>query len=228
MQIEILYRPSYSVAKVSLAGNETVRTESGAMVGMSAGVSIETKMQGGLLKSLARSVLGGESFFINTFHAGPAGGELLLAPSLPGDVFTLELQNEAFLVQSGSFLASSEGIETDTKWSGARTFFGGEGLIMLRCSGKGTLALSSFGAIHEMELAAGQTYTVDTGHLVAFTEQIGFHVRTVGGVKSTLFGGEGLVVDLSGPGRVLLQTRSQGAFLDWLLPKIPKQSSNNS
>ncbi|GAP15025.1 TIGR00266 family protein [Longilinea arvoryzae] len=227
MQIEILYRPSYSVARVSLDSNETIRTESGAMVGMSAGVSIETKMQGGLLKSLARSVLGGESFFINTFHAGPTGGELLLAPSLPGDVFTLELQNEAFLVQSGSFLASSEGIETDTKWSGARTFFGGEGLIMLRCSGKGTLALSSFGAIHEMELAAGQTYTVDTGHLVAFTEQIGFRVRAIGGVKSTLFGGEGLVVDLTGPGRVLLQTRSQGAFLDWLLPKIPKQSSNN-
>ncbi len=227
MQIEILYRPSYSVARVTLENNETIRTESGAMVGMSAGVSIETKMQGGLLKSLARSVLGGESFFINTFHAGPTGGELLLAPSLPGDVFTLELQNEAFLVQSGSFLASSEGIETDTKWSGARTFFGGEGLIMLRCSGKGTLALSSFGAIHEMELAAGQTYTVDTGHLVAFTEQIGFRVRTIGGVKSTLFGGEGLVVDLTGPGRVLLQTRSQGAFLDWLLPKIPKQSSNN-
>lgn len=226
MQIEILYRPSYSIARVSLTGNETVRTESGAMVGMSAGVSIETKMQGGLLKSLARSVLGGESFFINTFHAGPAGGELLLAPSLPGDVFTLELQNEAFLVQSGSFLASSEGIETDTKWSGAKTFFGGEGLIMLRCSGKGILALSSFGAIHELTLAAGQTYTVDTGHLVAFTENIGFRVRAIGGMKSTLFGGEGLVVDLTGPGRVLLQTRSQGAFLDWLLPKIPKQSSS--
>lgn len=227
MQTEILYRPSYSVAKITLASNETIRTESGAMVAMSAGVTIETKMQGGLFKSLARSVLGGESFFVNTFHSGPAGGELLLAPSLPGDVFTLELRGDSYLVQSGSFLASSEGIEADTKWSGAKTFFGGEGLIMLRCSGNGTLALSSFGAIHELDLAAGQTYTVDTGHLVAFTEKIGFHVRAVGGLKSTLFGGEGLVVDLSGPGKVLLQTRSQGAFLDWLLPKIPKQSSNN-
>jgi uncharacterized protein (TIGR00266 family) len=227
MQTEILYRPSYSVARVTLSANETVRAESGAMVGMSAGVTIETKMQGGLLKSLARSVLGGESFFVNTFRAGPAGGEILLAPSLPGDVFTLELTGDSLLVQSGSYLASSEGVETDTKWSGAKTFFGGEGLIMLRCTGTGSLALSSFGAIHEMELSAGQTYTVDTGHLVAFTEKMGFHVRAIGGMKSTIFGGEGLVVDLNGPGRVLLQTRSQGAFLDWLLPKIPKQPSGN-
>ena len=197
MQSEVLYRPSYSIAKITLAANESMRAESGSMVGMSAGMSIETKMQGGLLKSLARSVLGGESFFVNTFRAGAAGGEFLLAPSPPGDVFTL-------------------------------TFFGGEGLIMLRCSGSGTLVLSSFGAIHELELSNGQTFTVDTGHLVAFTQQIGFQLRTVGGMKSTIFGGEGLVVDLTGPGRILLQTRSQGAFLDWLLPRLPKQSSGNS
>lgn len=228
MQSEVLYRPSYSIVKLTLAANETMRAESGSMVGMNAGMSIETKMQGGLLKSLARSALGGESFFVNTFRASAAGGELLLAPSLPGDVFTLPLAGETYLVQSGSFLAASEGIETDTKWSGAKTFFGGEGLIMLRCSGSGTLVLSSFGAIHELELSNGQTFTVDTGHLVAFTEQIGFQLRTVGGMKSTIFGGEGLVVDLTGPGRILLQTRSQGAFLDWLLPKLPKQSSGNS
>lgn len=93
---------------------------------------------------------------------------------------------------------------------------------MLRCSGEGELILSSYGAIHELTLAEGQSYTVDTGHLVAFSEKIGFEIRTVGGVKSTLLGGEGLVIDLRGPGRVLLQTRSEGAFLDWLLPKLPK------
>jgi len=184
-------------------------------------------MKGGLLKSLARSVLGGESFFMNTYQAGSQGGRMQLAPTMPGDVFTLELNGDAYLVQSGSFLASSEGVETDTKWSGARTFFGGEGLIMLRCSGSGTLVLSSYGAIHEMNLAAGETFTVDTGHLVAFTEKIGFRVRAIGGLKSTIFGGEGLVVDLSGPGKVLLQTRSVGAFLDWLLPRLPKPSSGN-
>lgn len=226
MKVEILFRPSYSIAKLLLDPNEALIAESGAMVGMSADIQVETKMRGGLLKSLARSVLGGESFFVNTYRASARGGELLLAPTLPGDVFTTELTNETYLVQSGSFLASSEGVVTDTKWSGARTFFGGEGLIMLRCSGVGTMILSSYGAIHELELAAGETYTVDTGHLVAFSEKMGFKVRAIGGLKTTVLGGEGLVVDLTGPGRVLLQTRSEGAFLNWLLPKIPKRSSD--
>jgi len=226
MDVEVLYRPSYSIARVRLAPNETILAESGAMVGMSAGVQIETKMRGGFLKALGRSMLGGESFFINSFVAPASGGELLLAPTLPGDISTLTLANETYLVQSGSFLASSEGVQTDTKWSGARTFFGGEGLIMLRCSGSGTLILSSYGAIHELLLAAGETYTVDTGHLVAFNEGVGFRVRTVGGLKSTLLGGEGLVVDLTGPGKVLIQTRSMGAFLDWLLSKMPKRSGD--
>lgn len=137
MEVEILYRPSYSVARVRLSPNEALLAETGAMVGMSAGVQLETKMRGGFLKSLSRSVLGGESFFVNTFRAPSQGGEILLAPTLPGDVFELPLNNETYLVQSGSFMASSEGIQTDTKWSGARTFFGGEGLIMLRCSGSG-------------------------------------------------------------------------------------------
>lgn len=225
MKVELLYRPSYSMADIKLEGGEAIQAEAGAMVSMASDVQVETKMKGGLMKSLARSVLGGESFFINTYRAASRGGELQLAPTLPGDVFTMELKGESYLVQSGSFLASSESVETDTKWGGARTFFGGEGLIMLRCSGSGTLILSSYGAIHEMDLAAGATYTVDTGHLVAFTEKIGFKVRTIGGLKATVFGGEGLVVDLTGPGKVLLQTRSVGAFLDWLKPRMPKSSN---
>jgi uncharacterized protein (TIGR00266 family) len=196
------------------------------MVAMSPDIQVETTMKGGFLKSLARSVLGGESFFINTYQAGSVGGEIDLAPTLPGDVFVMDLINESYLVQSGSFLASSEGIETDTKWGGARTFFGGEGLIMLRCSGSGSLILSSYGAIHEISLQAGETYTVDTGHLVAFSEQMGFKVRGIGGLKETILGGEGLVVDLTGPGKVLMQTRSVGAFLNWLIPKLPKPTEH--
>ncbi len=227
MDVEILYRPSFAVAKVQLKPGEFIQAETGAMVSMSADTQIQTGMRGGLLKSLARSMLGGEFFFINTFQAGPRGGELLLAPTLPGDMFTMELANKSYLVQSGSFVASEASVTTDTKWSGARTFFGGEGLVMLRCSGTGELILSSYGAIHQVDLAAGQVYTVDTGHLVAFPEKVGFRVRAVGGLKSTMLGGEGLVVDLTGPGRVLLQTRSQGAFLQWLIPKLPKQSSSS-
>jgi uncharacterized protein (TIGR00266 family) len=227
MEVNILYRPSYSLGVIRLGPNEEIRVESGAMVSMSQGVTVETKAAGGILKSLARSVLAGESFFQNTFRAPAGGGEVTVAPALPGDLFVLELRNESLLVQSGSYVASETGINLDTKWGGAKTFFASEGLIMLRASGTGKLLLSSFGAIHEVNLEAGQTYTVDTGHLVAFSEGIGFKVRRVGGLKSTIFSGEGLVVDLTGPGRVLLQTRSTDAFLSWLIPKLPKRSSGD-
>ena len=228
MQVDILYRPSYSMAVLKLAGGEEARVEGGSMVAMTAGVGLETKAAGGVLKSLARSVLGGESFFQNTYKAPAQGGEVSVAPSLPGDLFTLILQNESLMVQSGSYVASEMAVNLDTKWGGAKTFFASEGLIMLRASGAGTLVLSSYGAIHEKNLASGERYTIDTGHLVAFSEGIGFNVRRVGGIKSTLFSGEGLVVDLTGPGRVLMQTRSVDAFLSWLLPRLPKEGSSGS
>ena len=197
------------------------------MVSMSSDVHIETKARGGILKSLGRALLGGESFFQNTYQAGPNGGEVTVAPALPGDLFLLELSGENMMVQSGSYVASSNGVGVDTKWGGAKTFFASEGLIMLKVFGQGLAILSSYGAIHEMDLAAGQRYTVDTGHLVAFTENMGFNVRSVGGLKSTLFSGEGLVVDLTGPGKVLMQTRSTDALLSWLIPKLPKDHSSN-
>ena len=129
MKVNILYRPSYSMAEVKLNPKENILVESGSMVGMSSNIKVETKMKGGLFKSLARSVLGGESFFINSFYAESGEGKMLLAPTLPGDVFTFDLAGETYLVQSGSFLASGDGVTTDTKWGGAKTFFGGEGLF---------------------------------------------------------------------------------------------------
>jgi uncharacterized protein (TIGR00266 family) len=227
MNIEILYKPAYSLGIINLDGGERVRVEGGSMVGMSAGTTLETKATGGLLKSLARSMLGGESFFQNTYLAPPEGGQIAVAPALPGDLFSLDLNQESVMVQSGSYVASEMGIETDTKWGGARTFFASEGLIMLRATGTGKLLLSSYGAIHELNLAAGESYTVDTGHLVAFSQEVGFKVRRVGGLKSTLFSGEGLVVDLTGPGRILMQSRSTDAFLSWLIPKLPKPDSSD-
>jgi uncharacterized protein (TIGR00266 family) len=225
MQTEILYRPSYSLAVVKLNPNETIQVEGGAMVSMTPNLKLETKAKGGILKSLARSVLGGESFFMNTYTAPSEGGEITLAPALPGDVQLMQLQNETLMVQSGSYVASSPGVNVDTKWGGAKTFFGSEGLIMLKVSGTGTLIVSSYGAIHPVELAAGQKYIVDTGHLVTFEDRLDFKVQKVAGWKSTLFSGEGLVVELAGPGKLTLQTRSEDAFLSWLMPHLPKQSS---
>ena len=228
MQIELLYRPAFSLGIINLEGNEEVRVEAASMVSMSGGMTLETQATGGFFKSLGRAVFGGQSFFQNTYQAPAGGGRVAVAPALPGDLLVLDLHDETLLVQSGSYLASAMSITTDTEWSGAKTFFAGEGLIMLRVQGSGPLLLSSYGAIHEMNLAAGETLTIDTGHLVAFTHTIGFQVRKVGGMKSTLFSGEGLVVDLTGPGRVLGQTRSTDQFLSWLIPKLPRPSSSGS
>jgi uncharacterized protein (TIGR00266 family) len=226
MQTEILYRPAYAMARVRLDPNEEIQVEAGAMVSMSSDIAIETQARGGLIKSLARSMLGGESFFINTYRAAGGGGTMTLAPALPGDMFVLNLDGDSLLVQSGSYVASSGSVEVDTRWGGGKTFFASEGLVLLHAAGRGPLILSSYGAIDDVSLGGGEMLTIDTGHLVAFSEGIGFNVRSIGGMKSTLFSGEGLVVDLRGPGRILMQTRSQDAFLAWLIPQLPSDGSS--
>jgi len=174
---------------------------------------------------LKRSVLGGESFFINTFTA-PQAGELSVSPTLPGDIVHMPLdRNTALLVQSGSWLASETGVEVDTKWGGAKTFFSGEGLFLLRCSGAGDMLVSSYGAIADRTLQPGEVFKIDTGHIVAFQEGIGYEVNKVGGWKSTLLSGEGLVATFTGPGRLWMQTRSPDDFLGWLIPQLPTQRS---
>ncbi len=163
MQIELLYRPAFTMGIIHLDGGEEVRVEAASMVTMSQGMTLETQATGGIMKSLSRAVLGGESFFQNTYKAPPGGGRVGVAPAMTGDLMTLDLHDEMLMVQSGSYLASAMGITTDTKWGGAKTFFASEGLIMLRAQGTGLLLLSSYGAIHEMNLAAGETITIDTG-----------------------------------------------------------------
>ena len=211
--------------ELDLEAGESVRAEAGAMVSYSDGIDISTGASGGILGSLKRSVLGGESFFQNTFTAEQPG-QVTLAPPLPGDVVRHDLEAERLLVQSGSFLAADTSIELDTDFGGAKTFFGSEGLFLLEMEGTGPTFLSSYGAIHEVELGEGEQYTVDTGHIVAFEDTADFSVDAVGGLRSTLFSGEGLVCRFTGPGRVWLQSRSQDAFLAWLIPQLPQQGSS--
>jgi len=222
MEHEVLYRPSYALLKIELARGESVSAEAGAMVSMSSGIAMETKAKGGVFRALKRSVLGGESFFINTFRADEPG-EVTFAPPLPGDIYAAELTGGTLYAQSGSYIASSPDVQVDTKWGGAKTFFSKEGLFLLKLSGSGHVFLSSYGAIHQVELAPGQQYIVDTGHMVAFDESVRYNVKTAGGIKSTLFSGEGLVCRLTGPGRIMIQSRSADAFLSWLIPKLPKK-----
>ncbi len=227
MEIDLQYRPSYSLAVVKLAANERIRAEAGAMVSMSASVAIETKAEGGLFKSLGRALLGGESFFQNFFQAGPDGGEVTLAPELPGDILVVELKENRLMVQAGSYMASETGVDLNGKVS-MKAFMSAEGVSMLEASGQGKLLLSSYGAIFERSLKDGEKYIVDTTHLVAFDASINVMTRPAGGLKSTLLSGEGLVIEMTGPGKVYIQTRSPKALINWIIPQLPKPPSSSN
>lgn len=222
MQHEIKYKPAYTLLEINLEAGESIEAESGAMVYMSPGVEIKTKAKGGVLGALTRNFLGGESFFTNTFTAN-SSGVVGLAPPYQGDVSHHRLDGESLYVQSGSYIASTPELSLDTKWGGSKSFFSREGLFLLKMAGHGDAYISSFGAIHEVEMK-GERFTIDTGHMVAFTEGLDYKVKRVGGLKSTIFSGEGLVAEFEGTGTLYLQTRSMNSFLDWLMPFLPKSS----
>lgn len=158
---------------------------------------------------------------MNTFRAEDGPGSIGLAPAYMGDIEAFELDGTLY-AQSGAFLASYGDIDIDTKWGGAKTFFGREGLFLLKMSGRGIVFLSSFGAIYKKELH-NERFIIDTGHMVAFSEGLDFNVKRVGGLKSTLFSGEGLVAEFYGTGTLYIQTRSMDSFLSWLVPHLPKR-----
>lgn len=220
MQIDIQHRPSYALGIVDLAAGESVQAETGAMVSMSTNLNVESGMDGGLLKSAMRSVLGGESFFVNTFTAQGGPGQITFAPSLPGDIDLVQV-NGSLIVQSGSFLAGDRSLEIETKFGGATSFFSSEGLFLLNIKGSGPVLMSSFGAIHKISMDGSKDLIIDTGHVVAFEPSLNWNVKKVSGFFTSLMSGEGLVCEFSGQGDVWLQTRSNQAFLDWLLPRLP-------
>lgn len=218
MKYRILSRPSYSLLELELEKGEEVQAETGAMVYMR-NVELKTEMKGGLLGGLKRSLLGGESFFINRF-VSTGKGLLGLAPRYQGDIMHVQVNGRMY-AQSGAFLASSPEIKIDTKWGGAKTFFAGEGLFLLKLEGSGDLWLSSFGGIEVIEVE--DRLKVDTGHIVAFEDGVDFKISKAGGLKATLLSGEGLVAEFRGSGRVWIQTRSIGEYVGWLASLMPKK-----
>ena len=223
MDVTIEASPSFAYATVQIPPSGEVHVEAGAMAAFSDGVEVETQARGGFMKGLKRSVLGGESFFINTFKSA-GGGSVSVAPSLPGDMTKVALDGaQALMVQSGSWIASDPAVDVDTKWGGSKTFFSGEGLFLLRCTGQGEVLMSAYGAILSYTLEPGQSYSLDTGHVVAFDESVTYEVTKAGNWKTSILGGEGLVTRFTGPGRLWLQTRSPNDFIEWLVPKLPTQ-----
>ena len=230
MDIQLRHQPSFAVARVTLGPGEQVRAESGAMMATSAGVSVEASTQGGVLKGLKRSFLGGESLFITTYTAPPSGGWVDLANFLVGDVHVVTVTPEAPVsLTRGTWLASAAGVELDTKWGGFKNLVGGEGGFLVRATGQGEVLMACYGAIDRIDLAAGETITIDTGHVVAFSDTVTSQVRKIaGGVVQTLKSGEGLVFDFTGPGWITTQSRNPSELESWIRKIMPGETGGRS
>lgn len=225
---KVLHQPAFVLAVIQLEAERSICAEAGAMVSMSANVELISQMKGGLFGALKRAV-GGESAFVSTFTARGGPGEVTFAPGVPGDIAAIEMNNQAFFVQASSYLAGDAGLNVDTRWGGAKSFFGGEGLFVLQITGSGLLLVSSFGAIHRKRLAPGERYVVDTGHLVAWEGSTQYQLRkAAAGFFRSFVSGEGIVAEFMGPGEILIQTRNLAALAGMLKPFFPTQSGGGS
>jgi len=228
MKIDVQHRPAYALAVVHLEPEETVVAESGAMVSMDSHVAMETsaanKEGAGLMKGLMsglKRMVAGESFFQNKYSSPGAPGHVTFAPTMVGDIDVYDLDGSTgIMLQSNAYLCSAETVDVDAKWGGAKNFFGGENMIMLKVTGTGPVAFNSFGGIKVIDVK--DEYIVDTGHIVAFEDTLSFTVtRFGGGWKAFIFGGEGLVCRFKGTGKLYIQTRNPQGFGEAIGPKLP-------
>ncbi|GIW82484.1 MAG: TIGR00266 family protein [Gemmatales bacterium] len=223
----ITMRPHFSLLTVQLDPGQKVYAEPSAMVSMDATIDLKAGLKGGFSKTIGR-MLGGESIIINTFTAARGAGEVTFAPGTPGDILHYHLQGRSLMLQRGAFLAYSDGVELTGKWQGAKGFFSGEGLILLKATGEGDIFFNSYGAILPIDVTG--EFIVDTGYIVAFEDTLNYKVsvlpglRSGGTIKSFFFGGEGLVCRFSGHGKVWVQTRCVYPFLTWIYPFRPSKS----
>jgi uncharacterized protein (TIGR00266 family) len=227
---EIRHSPSFAVCRVHLEPNEQLRVESGAMMATSGGVTVQSSTQGGVMKGLKRSFLGGESLFISTFTAPAQGGWVDLAHFLVGDIIVAGiLPDQPMFVTRGCWLANSAGVELDTKWGGFKNLFGGEGGFLIHATGHGTILLACYGAIDTINLQAGEQITLDTGHVLAYGPSVTMQMRKMAtGLAQTLKSGEGYVFDFTGPGWVMTQSRNPSALAAWINTIMPGQTGGAS
>lgn len=229
MQVDTRHDNSFAVARCKLSPGETINVESGAMYAQSAGVTVESKMQGGLFGAAKRALLSGDSFFVSDFSAPKTSSAWVdIVPQLPGSVFSVDVTpGNGLVLTKGSWLASETTVKLDPKFGNSGTIFGGEGLFVVKASGSGKLVAAAYGAIDVVTLAQGETITVDTGHLVAYEEGMNVRIRKIAGILTSLKSGEGLVMDITGPGDVILQTRNPAAFGSWLASIMPSSGGSS-
>lgn len=225
MNYKILYQDAFPLLEVQLQKGEMVKAESGAMVSMASTVDVEGKAEGGIMQGLGR-MLAGEKFFFQTLVANRGSGEVLLAPSIPGGIIDVELDGSySMCVQKDGFLAATQNIQVSTQMQNlAKGLFSGEGFFIVRISGSGTVFLNSYGAIHAVNVSAGEEVIIDNSHLVAWPDYMHYTIEKASrGWVSSFTSGEGLVCRFRGPGTVLIQTRNPRGFGDWIQQFIPPQ-----
>jgi len=218
------------IVTIHLGEGEMVYAEAGAMNHMSANMRMEAKMKGGLLGGIKRK-FSGESLFLTEFTTTGSSGYVAFAGNVPGRIKPIELHGTEFLAQKDAFLCAESSVNMDiafTKKLGAG-FFGGEGFILERFSGDGTVFIHACGDFVEMDLAEGETVKVDTGSVVGFDATVGYDITRAGGIKTSLFGGEGLFLTaLTGPGHIIIQSMNIANLASALRPFMPVSTSGRS
>lgn len=207
-----------------LEAGEKMITEKGSMSWMSPNMLMETGTNGGLGKAFGR-MFSGESMFQNTYTSQGGNGTIAFASSFPGSIKAFEISpGNEMIFQKSAFLAAEAGVQLSIHFQKklGSGLFGGEGFILQRVSGQGTMFAEFDGHVIEYELQPGQQIVVDTGHLAAMTPSCQMDIKTIKGVKNIVFGGEGLFnTIITGPGRVWLQTMPASNVAGALIPYLP-------
>ena len=215
MDYNIDGNPDYGHLTVRLNPGESFISEGGSMSWMSGGTEVKARLLGGFLSALIRKLVGGEPLFVGEY-SHPIGGEVTFSPAAPGTISHRSLSGDSLLLTGGSFMACSPGVQLATRFGGLRSMFSGEGMFLIECSGFGDLFFNTYGAMIEREVDG--SFTVDTGHVVAWEPSLEYTIRGMGGLKSTLLSGEGLAMRFSGSGKIYLQTRTMDSLAGWLTP----------
>jgi len=199
------------IVNIELNKGESVYSEAGRLVFKSENVKMEAKVKGGLTAALKR-VMTRESFFVVDFTCQSGTGLVGFAGDLPGKIKVIKIPaRESFITERGAFLCAENGVNIDFKFAkiGA-AFFGGEGFILQKLTGPGNVFIHAVGDLIEYKLNAGQSIQVATSHIVGFDPTVSYDVQRPGGIKTALFGGQGiLLARLTGPGRVVLQSMTK-------------------
>lgn len=212
-EVEVMGNPDFGWVQVNLAPGQSIFVEGGAMSTMKGDMEVRSRLLGGFLRALIRKLFGGESMFVGEY-SHPTGGWLTVSPSVPGRVVHRAMNGETIYLQAGAFLACTPGVTLRTRFGGLRALFGGEGLFFLVVSGTGDLFFNAHGDVIEKEVT--ESFVVDTGHVVGWESTLSWTVRRVGGLKSTLFSGEGLVIEFAGRGKVWVQSRTVNGLAGWV------------